>query len=249
MMKKYKFILILLLAMIPNLIYANAGTALMWVTIFQLIFGNILIGIIEGLAVAMIFKTKWIRSILIMIAGNYVSWLLGHGLILLIQEGLINAVFQLKGLFLAWIISLILLYFLTVFLELVFFNLTFEKEERSWKRALKISFLLNIVTYVAMILIYLNGSEYSFFTDLKINQSLLNKEHAIDLFIKKGDKILTGNISSDKEFKPVFNVSDEYENLYLSVRESKTSKSIELLLVNYQSDTVIVDTANNVYTK
>jgi hypothetical protein len=240
MKKINKITLILTIIFIPQTILANAGTALMWMPIFQLMFGNLLIGLIEGFAVSMIFKTKWLRSILIMIGGNYVSWLIGNGLILVFQEFLIDSVFQLKGVFIAWIASLIILYFLTVIIELPFYNWIFSKGDRSWKRSWRLSLILNVITYTAMILIYLNVSKFNFFTDLKINQSLLDKDYRFELYLKQGRNIYKGKISNDFKQELVYKIPENYEYLRPLLIENSKDSTIDLYLVNYNNDTLLL---------
>lgn len=58
MKTEYRLILALTIILIPQTLLANAGTALMWMPYLQLILGNILIGIVEGIFIALIFKTK-----------------------------------------------------------------------------------------------------------------------------------------------------------------------------------------------
>lgn len=240
MRMKNKLIALIIIILIPQTIFANAGTALMWMPILQLIFGNILIGIIEGLVVVLVFRTKWHRSILIMIGGNYVSWLIGNGLILLFQEFFIDAVFQLKGVFAAWIISLIILYLLTVVIELPFFNWIFSKEDRNWKRSWKLSFMLNVFTYTTMILIYLTVSKYNFFTDLKVNQRLLDKEYNFELLVKKDREIIKGKISKDFKGEIIYRIPGKYEYLHLDLKNDSTRENVELILANYYGDTLII---------
>ena len=240
MKKKFILILLLLFTLIPQTLLANAGTALMWFPIMQLIFGNILIGIVEGIIVSVIFKTKWIRSILIMIAGNYVSWLVGNGLIIVFQNTLIDSLFKLDNVFALWILSLVILYLLTVLIELPFFRWTFTKNERFWPRSWKLSLIINAVTYTIMILIYLNVSKYSFFTDLKIDQSLLNNKTEFELFYTfKGDiykGIIKQNISGEKIYQIPNTI--KFPSLYL--KEDSINSTINLNLVNYRGDTLLV---------
>lgn len=241
MKKRNKLILFIIIFLIPQAILANAGTALMWMPIYQLIIGNLLIGLVEGFTVSLIFKTKWHRSILIMIGGNYVSWLIGNGLILLLQDFIIDSAFQLKGVFIAWIVSLLILYFLTVIIELPFFNWIFSKENRSWKRSWRLSLILNVITYTAMILIYLSVSKYNFFTDLKINQSLLDGDYKFELYLKQGGKIYKGKISNDFERELVYEIPEKYKYLRPLLIENSKDSTIDLFLVNYNNDTLLLE--------
>lgn len=235
-----RLIFLLIIILIPQTILANAGTALMWMPVFQLMFGNILIGLIEGLVVSLFYKTKWYRSILIMIAGNYTSWLIGNGIIYLFQEYFITSVFQLKGVFIAWIASMIILYILTVIIELQFFNWIFKKNNKKWKRSLKLSLILNIVTYSLMIFLYVNAGKYNVFTDLKINQSLLDKEFNYDLFVKRDNKILKGKITNKFNGELVYKIPEQATSLYFYLNEDTINQSVDLLLGYYDRNFISV---------
>ncbi len=237
----HKISLIGVSALIPRAVLANAGTVLMWMPLFQLMFGNVLIGLIEGLVVSLIFKAKWYRSVLIMIGGNYASWLIGNGIILLFQEYLIDSVFQLKGVYSAWIFSLIILYFLTIIIELPFFNWIFKARNRDWKRSLKLSLIVNIFTYTAMILIYLSVSKYSFFTDLKVNQLLLEKDYHAELYLMRGKEIFKGKVSGNFNGELIYQIPDKYEFSNLKLIRNHNNGTIGLALINYKGDTIVVE--------
>ncbi|MCA9441874.1 MAG: hypothetical protein KC964_13780, partial [Candidatus Omnitrophica bacterium] len=57
--------------------HANMGTPLMWGTLLHLYIGNAFIGILEGLILAKLGGFGKTKSILTMIAANYVSALWG----------------------------------------------------------------------------------------------------------------------------------------------------------------------------
>lgn len=62
------------------ILLANAGTPLMWFTLFHLVVGNALIGWFEGVLLAHLFKARRARTIPCMIAAYYLSMLIGAGL-------------------------------------------------------------------------------------------------------------------------------------------------------------------------
>jgi hypothetical protein len=73
-MNKSRYILpVIALAIFPSTALANAGTPLMWASMLHLVFGNAIIGLVEGLLLSWMFKcSKW-KTILILITANYVS--------------------------------------------------------------------------------------------------------------------------------------------------------------------------------
>ena len=63
----------LALGVFPSTAFANAGTPLMWASALHLVFGNAIIGIIEGSLLAGMFKcSKW-KSVVVLIVANYAS--------------------------------------------------------------------------------------------------------------------------------------------------------------------------------
>jgi hypothetical protein len=62
---------------IPCVARADAGTALMWAGLLQMLIGNFFVGLGEGCLLAWRYKTDSGASVLIMILANYVSAWLG----------------------------------------------------------------------------------------------------------------------------------------------------------------------------
>lgn len=191
-----KKILLLFIVLIPQFVFANAGTPLMLLSALQLVFGNAILGLIEGLLVTKLYGVKWYRAVLLMVLGNYVSWIIGMLGIALLQEFFISFLPYLKGVFVAWVFSLVILYFLTVVIERPFYGWIFKKANRTSKALWKLSFGVNACTYTVMISIYLLVSSNTFFTDLTINQSILQESNKYELFLLKDNQLYKGDLSN-----------------------------------------------------
>jgi hypothetical protein len=240
-MRKTRILILLsLFTLIPQTLLANAGTALMWMPILQLILGNILIGIIEGIIISMLFKTKWFHTLLIMIAGNYVSWLIGNGLINVYQNVMIDSLFELENVFVLWILGLVILYFLTVLIELPFFRWAFLKNDRLWSRSWKLSLIINSITYTLMVIIYLSVSKYSFFTELEIDQSILNNKSKFEVFYTFKGNIYQGLLKQDFSGDKIYQIPDTIKYPYLKLEEDSINETIDLHLINYYGDTLLI---------
>jgi len=239
MLKKLKIILLLSLILIPQTIFANAGTALMWIPYLQLVFGNLIIGIVEGLIIILIYKTNWLRSISKMISANYGSWIIGHSLVFLIQNFLLDSILILKYVLTFWIISLFFLYVLTALIEYPFINWiiigNFSWRSKYWK----ISFIMNFITYTAMIFLYLSVSKFNFFTDLKVDQTLLDNITDIELLYINENNIYTGSLSNEFNSNKAFNIPTEIEYPHFYLIEDTSVNSIDLYLANYHGDTLL----------
>jgi hypothetical protein len=78
---RLRFLIVLAVALVPSTASANAGTPLMWATMLHLFLGNAVIGLVEGILLERLFNCGVRRSILILIAANYVSAWVGYGLV------------------------------------------------------------------------------------------------------------------------------------------------------------------------
>ncbi|WP_372936512.1 hypothetical protein [Mariniphaga sediminis] len=243
-MDKRKTILIGLLILIPQLIFANAGTALMWVQIYHLIFGNLVLGLIEGVLLRFMFKADLKRASIMMILSNYTSWIIGTILISLLQNTLIDKTFDLEYVYPAWIVSLILLYFLTVFVETGFIFWIFKKTVK-FSRTILFSLAINTLTYIIMIAFYLLSSGFNVFTDLEIDQSILSNrtEKHVFYLLNRSDKTVSKYsldsqlISNHAEFKS--------DNKYpvLKLEADSIDKKVRLVVDLRDSNTITLDTA------
>ncbi len=232
--------LILILLLLPLPILANGGTALMYLPLFQLIIGNFAIGIVEAILLTIFFKTSWGKSTILLIAANYVSWIIGNIFIAFFQNELIDSIFQLEKVFTFWIISLIILYFLTAIIEAPFFRWSFEKSKRNWRRSFYISLMLNVFTYTLMILFYLSFSKYNFFTDLKIDNSILKNKDNFEIYYTKEHSIFNGLIKQDFIGNKIFNIPENYDSFGIELFEDTVKNSIDLYLTNYNKDSIFL---------
>lgn len=235
MQRNHLVFLVVLTSLIPQCLLANAGTALMYLPFIQLVIGNVLLGVIEGIIITAVCKTKWIRTLLIMIAGNYASWFIGNGMIYLFQNKFIDVAFNLNGVFALWIFSMILLYVLTVVVELPFFRWSFRKPDRSWPRALKLSLIVNLCTYALMMFVYLSVSKYSFFTDIKMDRSLLNGKTEYELFYTHRGAIYKGVLAPDFVAEKVYDIPDSITSYGFILQTDAVTNEVDLVLQQYIS--------------
>lgn len=138
----------------PVFAYADAGISLVWAGVSHLVIGNLLIGILEGTLIAKIFKARLLKSILIMALANYISMFLGFvgmgavaGLGIGVAGTINHAVF---------IVLLFLgTYGFSVLIEWPFCFWVLSRQQRRGIRSLQASVLVQTVSYVILIIIYL----------------------------------------------------------------------------------------------
>lgn len=146
--------------------YANAGTLLMWFTMFHLLIGNAIIGVIEGLVIASWWKLPKGFASGVMIGANYVSAFVGIALyhLLTLASGLNDfSIVEFAQLKLLLILAVIVLYLLTILIEWPFVRIIFRRStlptERPWLKSLKTSAVINLVSYTGlMVLVFLCGN-------------------------------------------------------------------------------------------
>jgi hypothetical protein len=149
------------------ILLANVGTPLMWAEMFHLSLGNLVIGTVEGLLIARLFKVPRRRAVVWMIAANYFSaWvgfvlldqLMGAELLSLIT--IYNAAWFLAG---AGIVT----YLLTLLLEWPFIA-TILRQHPQWRASsFKASWLVQTASYSVLALVYLSASGVSILTQTK----------------------------------------------------------------------------------
>ncbi len=234
---KTKIVLVIFALLVPQVAWANGGTALMWTTLFHLIFYNFLIGIVEWFIITHYLKEQVSYALFWLILANYISWGSGMFFIRLFQDNTINMIFDLEGVLFTWIISMLMLFVITLVFEIPFYFLAIHKKIRNWKLASKTAIVINMISYSAMCSLYLSDSHLSFFTDTKIDQSILNKADKYELFIYKDGQIYLDtlnnsfsknsidSIKNDPDFRKYFQIgynSDRDKiNLYLDQHEPK----------------------------
>lgn len=159
-------LLVGVVALIPRIASANAGTPLMWAGMLHLLFGNALIGFGEGLLIAFVFKRPKTRCVGLMIAANYFSawvggWTLTGGLAARLDWNLYNA-WQLFWLF------VVAAYLMTILLELPFIALCFWRQDKWFRRSFKASLLAQTVSYVFLFGWYWGASGKSLYTRMNV---------------------------------------------------------------------------------
>ena len=144
-----------LLFVLADSAYANAASHFSMYTGFHLFVGNSIIGIIEGLLIAKVFKVRKSHAVLLMIAANYFSsWIGSLGLIWLssrFEVSLSHLVtihnihsFVWLLFFAAW--------FVTVILEYPFCLFMFWKKDKRLRQAVSASLLAQTLSYILLII-------------------------------------------------------------------------------------------------
>ncbi len=137
--------------------YANAGTPLMWFGAFHLGFGNAIIGVLEGILIARLFRTnvRWTAGA--MILANYVSMWCG-GMLLPQAEpiaGLVLghrlSIYDLQGFLLACVI---LAFLVTLVIEWPFCLFALLGQKQPVRRSALACLVTQIASYTFLLVYY-----------------------------------------------------------------------------------------------
>ncbi len=138
--------------------WADAGSPLVWAGAFHLLVGNLLVGALEGLVLARVFKLPRARTVGLLIPANYVSAITGAALSgptgELISRHDPTPLYHLPGLLLAAVFAS---YVLSAVLEWPFcLAATWRRPDRL-RASLKATILAQTVSYPLLAVIYLAG--------------------------------------------------------------------------------------------
>lgn len=153
----YSFLVAILFGqfLFPVFAYANMVTSVvpLWVGARNSLIFNALIGILEGVFIAKVFKTRVLKSAGIMLVANYVSTVFGF-----IGVGVFGGlfsngpVFQNEFLFIGMIF--VVSYVITVIVEWPFCFWILAGQENRKIRSFKASILVQTISYVVLIGVY-----------------------------------------------------------------------------------------------
>lgn len=84
-MKRISRFLIAALGLVPCVALADVGTSLVWATGFHMVFGNALLGLLEGWLLAKAFSLRRGRCVALMVLANYSSAWLGMFIVAILR--------------------------------------------------------------------------------------------------------------------------------------------------------------------
>jgi hypothetical protein len=210
---------ILALALIPSTASANAGTPLMWASMLHLVFGNAIIGLIEGLLLSRLFKCSSSKSILILIAANYASAWAGGLLVAEYLPTLVDITIQnIQYWFLAFVCVAFLV---TLLIEFSFFWFALGSRDHRLRRTLKATLAVNGISYVLLFGWYWMASGTSMMSNLEVVPAdEMDVSEAYDLYFisREGNRVLRMNLNAPSSATPVTQVTAHHWNDRLFVR-------------------------------
>lgn len=192
----YQIIVFFLLLITPALALADMGTPVILKGFVHLLFGNLLIGILEGLLIVFLFNTERKRTIRIMILANYATMLTGV-IILSYAGGLLhdhifwkatiyNAREYVAGFF-------VVTFLITIILEWPFCYWALRGKDKQGQRSLYASIAAQTASYAILIPFYIFGGGTSLYgANISIEPSsyFASDKNAYIYFVSLDDKKL-----------------------------------------------------------
>ena len=167
---------------------ADAGTPLMWASLFHLVIGNALIGVLEGLVLLFVFKTKR-RVIWWMILANYVSAFAGLMILGAADSAGISSkwtIYDVNGYL--WMAT-IALFLATILLEWPFCWLGFGKRPKRVRKSFFASVLAQTVSYAILVPLYYHASGLGLAQDVHADRAFVASSAAdADVYYLSSDK-------------------------------------------------------------
>ncbi len=220
---------------LPCVAHANAGTPLILGGYFHLFIGNALIGILEGKLLKRMFHGKCFHAVILMIFANYFSAFCGMFFRIFLQGIWVDAWtlnnFRINALLLA-----IVLWLLTIGLELPFVRWAMEKSIRNWQKALKCSLIIQSISYILLIGWYILCGSNSLMTCKVVKPEEINVPEGICIYYINSQDRKVYKMHPGRE-KPVL-VSDQIlsgEDVKLfAIQETPESEKADLVAVKFQ---------------
>jgi hypothetical protein len=210
---------------LPSAALANTGTPLMWAGMLHLVFGNLLIGLLEGYLLAKIFGLHKGRSIGFLILANYFSAWVG-GLFL---RGAIVRALPLD-LYNAWFFfwaMVVLTYLMTLVLEFPFVALAFRRTPQWLRKSIRGLLVIQTVSYLLLFGWYWLASGTSLYTRMEIVQlsAMSLPEKVMMYFIAADDGNVYRMRLPTAERHKVFDLASTHANDRLFVRASSENSN------------------------
>ncbi len=148
---------------VSSLAYANAGTPLTLEGMFHLVVGSAVIGLLEGLAIALVFNRPKLKAIALLVFANHVSAWVGG---MFLREALVSAVpMDLNDLRPTFWTMVSMTYIITLVLEFPFVVLVFRHDTRWLRNSMLGTLAVQTASYVFLFWCYWQASGVSLLTE------------------------------------------------------------------------------------
>ena len=203
---------------LPQAAHANGGTALMWAEAMHQLFGNLVIGVLEGLLVAWLFTLPRKGCVVVLILANYLSGWIGYGFI---RGSLVRSLpMDLNNAWnWFWVLAGVT-YIMTLALEWPFIAWLLRRQAGWFRCSLRGSLIVQSASYVLLFGIFWSVSGTSLYTEMDIvAPSELTLPRDVEVFyIDPQDGNVYRRKLTDAAATQVFALNSRHENDRLFTR-------------------------------
>lgn len=196
----------------------------MWASMLHLVFGNVVIGLIEGLLLAWLFKCSKGKSILILIAANYASAWAGGFLVAGYLPSLVDiTIHNIQS----WFVTFVVVAFVvTILIEFAFFWFALGSREHRLRRTLTATLAVNGISYVLLFGWYWIASGTSMLTQLEVvsvDKMKLPEPYALYYLSTGGDHVIRMYPTDSDSKETISKVTAHHRNDRLFSRPRRDS--------------------------
>jgi hypothetical protein len=226
--------------LLPAYAFADAGTPLMWFTMLHLAIGNLIIGLAEGALIILIYKTRKLATLLIMVLANYASMLAGFTLIDFVGVPIMEHAIKEAPLYIApkaLVAMIFVSYLLTIILEWPFCLWILKSRPRRLMTSLAASAIVQTASYAVIVPMYLLVSPVSLYTNVKLDPSLsFANNNATVYYISEKDGSINSVRTNGSKHRKVLDtkITDGYARLFIS--NPQKGKDKELWVKGYPDE-------------
>jgi hypothetical protein len=221
---------------------ADAGTPLVWGSVFHLLLGNALIGLFEGWLLARVFHLPKRHCIWLLILANYLSAWIGVTLTSYLFHEYATDIYS------GWRVTWMLVaatYFLTLVVEWPFVALCFRKAPQWLPSSIKGSLLIQSASYLLLFGGYWLLSDTSLYTGMQVvtEERMSAPNGVVIFFISSADgDVYRSKLGSPVNIKVAQLSSTNYYDDHLELRDSEIDSNrwdIAAVLERRQSRVVV----------
>jgi hypothetical protein len=230
----FSFFVLLLL---PSIAQANAGTPLMWASILHLTIGNAIIGLLEGLVLARLYRIHKGKAVSLLILANYLSAWLG---VMLVNEAS-ESIAQHMNINSAWRVLWIVIlstYAITLVIEFPFLAAALYRSPGWFRKAICGTLIVQTLSYTILFGWYWTASGTSLYTRNTVVElsSIDVPDHLVLYYISADDGDVYERPLTGIDQTQVFDLDSEGQNDRLLVQRPSIESTRWDLAVRLETD-------------
>jgi hypothetical protein len=193
-------ILACVLALVPSIAFANAGSGLIWTYMFHLVFFNTIIGLGESLLICLFFRIRNLKPhiFIAMIAANYASAFVGKWFIESPYFIQITGDLTIENLVPVFWDMVYILFFLTLIVEFPFFVVALYKRKWLIPKAITTTLIVHCISYYLLFHFYGGTHRINMVTECEVvtvEQLQIDEKYDLYYISADGKKVMKSDLN------------------------------------------------------